>query len=147
MPASRRRRDELWREHTKTLNWELFDYAKVAVNDLLLDAMYRTAAGTPMSGNPPPAEALPRRRQLADEFGRRVFLWQKGQDDLRKEMDSELQMPGWGNVWTQPIINRVNMLATGVRTPVGVKVFGPDGQAASRGGCRDRAVQPASHGA
>jgi Cu(I)/Ag(I) efflux system membrane protein CusA/SilA len=43
-------------------------------------------------------------------------------------MDSELQMPGWGNVWTQPIINRVNMLATGVRTQIGVKVFGPSGK-------------------
>jgi Cu(I)/Ag(I) efflux system membrane protein CusA/SilA len=33
-------------------------------------------------------------------------------------------MPGWGNIWTQPIINRVDMLATGVRTMIGVKVFG-----------------------
>ena len=40
-------------------------------------------------------------------------------------MDSELQVPGWGNTWTQPILNRVNMLATGVRTQIGVKVFGP----------------------
>src|SRR5581483_8996107 len=48
--------------------------------------------------------------------------------DVRSEMDGELQMPGWGNVWTQPIINRVNMLATGVRTQIGVKVFGPSGK-------------------
>jgi Cu(I)/Ag(I) efflux system membrane protein CusA/SilA len=33
-------------------------------------------------------------------------------------------MPGWGNIWTQPIINRVDMLATGVRTMIGVKVYG-----------------------
>ena len=37
-------------------------------------------------------------------------------------------VPGWGNAWTQPIINRVNMLATGVRTQIGVKVFGPTGK-------------------
>jgi copper/silver efflux system protein len=35
-------------------------------------------------------------------------------------------MPGWGNIWTQPIINRIDMLATGVRTMIGVKVFGND---------------------
>ena len=35
-------------------------------------------------------------------------------------------MPGWGNIWTQPIINRIDMLATGVRTMIGVKVFGDD---------------------
>src|SRR5262249_17818403 len=37
-----------------------------------------------------------------------------------------LQVPGWGNIWTQPIINRIEMLATGVRTQIGVKVFGKD---------------------
>jgi Cu(I)/Ag(I) efflux system membrane protein CusA/SilA len=39
------------------------------------------------------------------------------------EMDSDLQVPGWGNIWTRPIQNRVDMLATGVRTMVGVKIF------------------------
>ena len=41
-------------------------------------------------------------------------------------MDSVVQMPGWANIWTQPIINRIDMLATGVRTMIGVKVFGND---------------------
>jgi Cu(I)/Ag(I) efflux system membrane protein CusA/SilA len=41
-------------------------------------------------------------------------------------MGTALQVPGWGNIFTQPIINRIEMLATGVRTPVGVKVFGDD---------------------
>jgi Cu(I)/Ag(I) efflux system membrane protein CusA/SilA len=35
-------------------------------------------------------------------------------------------MPGWANIWTQPIINRIDMLATGVRTMIGVKIFGSD---------------------
>jgi Cu(I)/Ag(I) efflux system membrane protein CusA/SilA len=35
-------------------------------------------------------------------------------------------MPGVSNIWTQPIINRINMLTTGIRSEVGVKVFGDD---------------------
>ena len=35
-------------------------------------------------------------------------------------------MPGWKNVTTQPIINRIEMLSTGVRNDIGIKVFGPD---------------------
>ena len=68
-----------------------------------------------------------------------MFLWAKTKADLQKEMDGELQMPGWGNVWTQPIINRVNMLATGVRTQIGVKVFGPTRGGGSRGSGSGRA--------
>lgn len=41
------------------------------------------------------------------------------------EFDQALQMPGWANVWTMPIQNRVDMLATGVNTQVGVRVVGP----------------------
>ena len=37
-----------------------------------------------------------------------------------------LQVPGWSNIFTQPIINRIDMLSTGVRTDIGVKVFGAD---------------------
>jgi Cu(I)/Ag(I) efflux system membrane protein CusA/SilA len=42
------------------------------------------------------------------------------------EMGRVLQVPGWSNIFTQPIINRIEMLSTGVRTDIGVKVFGPD---------------------
>src|SRR3990167_6555774 len=41
-------------------------------------------------------------------------------------MNDALQIPGVSNIWTQPIVNRIDMLATGIRTSVGVKVFGPD---------------------
>ena len=41
-------------------------------------------------------------------------------------MGRVLQVPGWSNIFTQPIINRIDMLSTGVRTQIGVKVFGPD---------------------
>jgi Cu(I)/Ag(I) efflux system membrane protein CusA/SilA len=54
--------------------------------------------------------------------------WRKGltRDDIIAELDAKLQIPGVANGWTQPIINRINMLATGVRTDLGIKIFGPD---------------------
>ncbi|GLS45882.1 efflux RND transporter permease subunit [Methylobacterium brachythecii] len=45
---------------------------------------------------------------------------------LRTEMDAALQFPGVSNAWTQPIRARIDMLATGIRTPVGIKVLGTD---------------------
>ncbi|WP_293807319.1 CusA/CzcA family heavy metal efflux RND transporter, partial [uncultured Bosea sp.] len=47
-------------------------------------------------------------------------------DGLKAEMDKALQFPGVSNAWTQPIRARIDMLATGIRTPIGVKVFGTD---------------------
>ncbi|PWJ58665.1 Cu(I)/Ag(I) efflux system membrane protein CusA/SilA [Dyadobacter jejuensis] len=44
--------------------------------------------------------------------------------DIVKELDAKLQIPGVINGWTQPIVNRINMLSTGIRTDVGVKVYG-----------------------
>jgi Cu(I)/Ag(I) efflux system membrane protein CusA/SilA len=54
--------------------------------------------------------------------------WRPGmtQDRLIAEMDSAVRMPGIRNAWTMPIRGRIDMLATGIRTPVGIKVFGPD---------------------
>ncbi|MFX1708984.1 efflux RND transporter permease subunit [Chitinophaga sp. CC14] len=52
--------------------------------------------------------------------------WREGKtkQDIINELDTKLQIPGVVNGWTQPIINRINMLATGIRTDVGVKVYG-----------------------
>ena len=47
-------------------------------------------------------------------------------DGLIAEMDAALQFPGVSNAWTMPIKARIDMLATGIRTPVGVKIFGRD---------------------
>ncbi len=47
-------------------------------------------------------------------------------EDLIAEMDQKLQIPGTTNAWTMPIRNRIDMLTTGIRTPVGIKIFGPD---------------------
>lgn len=52
--------------------------------------------------------------------------WRKGitKADIVSELNNKLQIPGVSNGWTQPIINRINMLSTGVRTDLGVKIFG-----------------------
>nr|WP_205931785.1 CusA/CzcA family heavy metal efflux RND transporter [Rhizobium leguminosarum] len=54
--------------------------------------------------------------------------WRPGvtTDSLKKEMDAALQFPGVSNAWTMPIRARIDMLSTGIRTPVGVKVYGTD---------------------
>src|SRR5664279_1875916 len=52
--------------------------------------------------------------------------WRTGisKDDIINELNAKLQIPGVVNGWTQPIINRINMLSTGIRTDVGIKVYG-----------------------
>jgi Cu(I)/Ag(I) efflux system membrane protein CusA/SilA len=53
---------------------------------------------------------------------RRGMTWEK----LVDEMDKKLRLPGVANAWTMPIKNRIDMLSTGIRTPIGIKIFGPD---------------------
>jgi Cu(I)/Ag(I) efflux system membrane protein CusA/SilA len=56
-------------------------------------------------------------------FGKtRAITW----DELVAEMDKKLRLPGVANAWTMPIKNRIDMLSTGIRTPIGIKIFGPD---------------------
>ena len=54
--------------------------------------------------------------------------WRAGMtiDKLIAEMDTALQIPGVSNAWTMPIKNRIDMLATGIRTPIGIKLFGKE---------------------
>jgi len=54
--------------------------------------------------------------------------WRPGRtlDRLRADMSRAVQMPGVSNIWTMPIINRIDMLTTGIRSEVGVKIFGTD---------------------
>jgi Cu(I)/Ag(I) efflux system membrane protein CusA/SilA len=60
--------------------------------------------------------------------------WRPGmtREKLIAEMDAKLSMPGVQNIWTQPIINRIEMLTTGIRTEVGVKIYGSDLQELER---------------
>jgi Cu(I)/Ag(I) efflux system membrane protein CusA/SilA len=54
--------------------------------------------------------------------------WPEGttKDSILQRLDEKLRTPGVSNIWTQPIRNRIDMLSTGIRTQVGVKVFGKD---------------------
>jgi Cu(I)/Ag(I) efflux system membrane protein CusA/SilA len=54
--------------------------------------------------------------------------WRVGMtwDKLVADMDKQMRFPGVANAWTMPIKNRIDMLSTGIRTPVGIKIFGPD---------------------
>ena len=71
--------------------------------------------------------------------------WRPGMtpEKLQADMDGELQFPGFPNVWTQPIRNRLDMLLTGIKTPVGIKVLGPDLNEIQRLGTQiERVLQP-----
>ena len=56
------------------------------------------------------------------KYWRKGLTWEK----LIDEMNQKMQIPGTTNAWTMPIKARIDMLSTGVRTPVGIKVYGPD---------------------
>ncbi|MDP9013451.1 MAG: efflux RND transporter permease subunit [Pseudomonadota bacterium] len=60
--------------------------------------------------------------------------WPSGmtQEELIDKMNSALQIPGLSNLWVQPIRNRIDMLSTGIKSPVGVKIAGPDSKIIER---------------
>jgi Cu(I)/Ag(I) efflux system membrane protein CusA/SilA len=148
-------RARLWRQRVKQINWELFDrgvqsFTWYAMEELVKGAensgwlagasraddskKFIEQATQAQLGNDfnvaafKPFYAL--REELEKPFKDEVFLWPrqtgpKG-DLVDDEMGRVLQVPGWSNIFTQPIINRIEMLSTGVRTDIGVKVFGPD---------------------
>lgn len=83
------------------------------------------------SGSPPFLDPVPELDQVQSEqtrlFAQSLLLWPRDRVELAGfggEMDRALRMPGWTNVWTMPIQNRVDMLATGVNTTLGVRVLG-----------------------
>ena len=146
---------ELWHEHVRRVNWTLFDqgieaftlYAleelarvakqqgltlsaeKGAETDAFVEASLQSQWGNaPDAGEMEPFMGL--KDQLKKPFADRVFLWPRRNgpkgDLVDDEMGRVLQVPGWSNIFTQPIINRIEMLSTGVRTDIGVKIFGPD---------------------
>ncbi|HEV3122860.1 MAG TPA: efflux RND transporter permease subunit, partial [Isosphaeraceae bacterium] len=112
-----------WR--TRQLNWELFDQAVGAATWTALEALIEGGKDRNTLMHEPSPEAMKAlRAELEKPFRERLLLWQKTKADLVEEMSTALQMPGWGNSFTQPIANRIEMLATGVRSDVAVKVFG-----------------------
>ncbi len=113
------------KERVKTLNWELFDRAVGAADWSALEELMKLGRDRKLAAREPAPEELPAlRAELDKPFADKLLLWKKTKTDLVEEMSTALQMPGWGNSFTQPIANRIEMLSTGVRLPVAVKVFG-----------------------
>ena len=161
LEAAKRERLRLWQQRVKTIDWELFDrgmeaYTWYALEEAVkgaknVDLLARSPRGgeserfavetvkTQLAKPHDPAALKPfhaLREELEKPFRERVFLWPrktgpKG-DLVDDEMGRILQVPGWSNIFTQPIINRIEMLSTGVRTDIGVKVFGPDLESINR---------------
>jgi Cu(I)/Ag(I) efflux system membrane protein CusA/SilA len=155
LDAVNARRAALWQEQVTKINYELFDRGVEAFTWLALEELVRGAKDVALLGGASrSAEAerfsdeavkaqlgkardrhasdpfVPLREELQKPFADRVFLWRRQSgpkgDLVDDEMGRVLQVPGWANIFTQPIINRIEMLSTGVRTDIGVKVFGPD---------------------
>ena len=113
------------RERTIHLNWELFDRTVGAATWAAIEELNRLGRERKLAAREATSEELQSLRSALEKpFSDKLLLWQKTKDDLVAEMGTALQMPGWGNIFTQPIINRIEMLSTGVRSPIGVKVFG-----------------------
>jgi Cu(I)/Ag(I) efflux system membrane protein CusA/SilA len=63
---------------------------------------------------------------IKDANGKTIAHRKRTVDELTNDMNAALQFPGLNNAWTMPIKTRIDMLATGIKTPVGIKVAGPD---------------------
>ncbi|HEV3439061.1 MAG TPA: efflux RND transporter permease subunit [Gemmata sp.] len=148
-------RKRAWRDRVKQVNAELFDrgtetFTWFALEELvdasrtkgLLDGTPRGADAERFAAEAanvrlgkdhdttPLAPFGDLRAELERTLREKVLFWTrtggpKG-DLVDDEMGRVLQVPGWSNIFTQPIINRIEMLSTGVRTDIGIKVFGPD---------------------
>jgi len=76
------------------------------------------------------------------------YEWPAGvtKADIRKELEQRVHLPGLTNAWVMPIKTRIDMLSTGIKTPVGIKVGGPDLQVIQKIGERLEKVLPAVRG-
>ena len=88
-----------------------------------VESVYGKAGRASTATDPAPTEMFETVINLKPESE-----WRKGMttDKLIAEMDKALQFPGVSNAWTMPIKARIDMLSTGIRTPIGIKVFGKD---------------------
>jgi len=150
-----KQKDSLWSRRVAEINWELHDSGAPGFNAYAMEELVKAAqkAGLTQGAEEQVAaesfaEQVVRsqrgetfdsdtyqpfnelRDPLDREFAARVFFWPRTSgpkgDLVDDEMRRVLQVPGWSNIFTQPIINRIDMLSTGVRTDIGVKVFGED---------------------
>src|SRR5260370_31406917 len=63
---------------------------------------------------------------IKDDAGKITAHRRRTPDELEDAMDAAVRIPGLNNAWTMPIKTRIDMLATGIKTPVGIKIAGPD---------------------
>lgn len=155
LQAVSKHRLTLWVERIhKFINWELFDRGVETLTWAALEEIGRAAKGRNLTADVPHGEQYAEfveqanrarngkqydasslapfkdlREELEKPLAKKLFLWRRTpgpKGDLMQEIDTTAQVPGWSNIWTQPIQNRVDMLSTGVRTQIGVKVFGPN---------------------
>jgi Cu(I)/Ag(I) efflux system membrane protein CusA/SilA len=170
------RRTDLWRERVHQINWELLDRGTESFNWYAIEELIHGGRNVALLSGAPQAALAERfadearnvqlgraadtdafrpfdavRAETEAPFKKRVFLWPRRSgpkgDLVDDEMSRVLQVPGYSNIFTQPIINRIEMLSTGVRTDIGVKVFGPDLATIDRV-CKDvEAVLKPIHGA
>ncbi len=148
-------RTRLWTGRVAQVNWELHDQGSTAFNAYAMEELVKAASKAGLVADAKHGAESDRfaqevtkaqlgrefeavayvpfnelRKDLDVAFAKQVFFWPrqtgpKG-DLVDDEMGRVLQVPGWSNIFTQPIINRIEMLSTGVRTDIGVKVFGED---------------------
>jgi Cu/Ag efflux pump CusA len=144
-----------WRERVKAIDAELFDRGTEAFTWFALEETVKAARGLGLLAAAPRGAEADRfaaeatnaqlgkqvdtaalapfgelRAELERPFRDKVLFWKRTGGPKGDLVDDEfgrvLQVPGWTNIFTQPIINRIEMLSTGVRTDIGIKVFGPD---------------------
>jgi Cu(I)/Ag(I) efflux system membrane protein CusA/SilA len=77
---------------------------------------------------------------IKDDSGRVIAHRRRTHDELTDALNAAVQIPGLNNAWTMPIITRIDMLSTGIKTPIGIKVAGPDLRELERIGTEIEAV-------
>jgi Cu(I)/Ag(I) efflux system membrane protein CusA/SilA len=77
---------------------------------------------------------------IKDDSGKIIAHRHRTPDELERAMNDAIQIPGLPNLWTMPIATRIGMLSTGIKTPVGIKIAGPDLKELERIGTEVEAV-------
>jgi len=150
-----------WRDRVAAVDRELFDRGTEAFTWFALEELVTAARGRGLLDAAPHGAAAGRfadeamharldrpadtavmapfgdlRAELEGPFRAEVLFRRRTGGPKGDLVDDEfgrvLQVPGWSNIFTQPIINRIEMLSTGVRTDIGIKVFGPDLEAVTK---------------